>query len=576
MVEFLVTVCGVNIEGRETYEVSEDRTIHFVTPLWCAAISNRLNVVKCLVRLGANINAVSDTGSTPVRSACFMSNIAVVKFLVENGADIRKCNQNAGTCLINSVQSVELCQYLILRGVDVNAQDIQGKSALHYAVQENLLDTVQLLIDQGADPFAKSRHGDDALQTACLKGADEIFEFLKGRITYSAERLASAHELLGATFFDDRNQTQLAISHWRIALTLRLQNPAAIIGKLPEVPIRIAYMNQQEFMSFDDLDSIAHSIDDMRIQSLLIYERVLGLDHKDTLFRLMFRGAKYADSLQYPRCIDLWTLALQARVEKYSILHSDTVHTAQAVVRLFLDLFIKNFFMYTDPAVEGLPKYREIFRVLELLTTDIATARDALLVQPVFKKQQENFDRILRCVTHLIFLLLQEIESHEDIQAITNISWRLIAADIRSSTKDTLLHLSCSRLNVVKSSYFSNDHYNSFFPDRSVIMHFLACGANINAINESRSTPLLVCSLLYNFEARCIKTLLDLGAHLDQPNKNNELPLTQIQANPDNEIQYLKYLSLRCLAAQVVARYRIPYKNIVPKTLEHFVRCHEP
>ena len=48
-----------------------------MTPLWCAAVANKLEVVKFLAEWGANINATSDSQSTPVRSACFMTNIEV-------------------------------------------------------------------------------------------------------------------------------------------------------------------------------------------------------------------------------------------------------------------------------------------------------------------------------------------------------------------------------------------------------------------------------------------------------------------------------------------------------------------
>lgn len=135
--EFLVTNCDADSEQRGMFENPEDQSVHCVTPLWCAAVSGKLAVVKCLVRLGSNINAISDTGSTPVRSACFMTNMEIVQYLVEHGADITKPNFNGGTCLINAVQSVELCTYLISKGVDVNARDIQNKTALHYAIHEH-------------------------------------------------------------------------------------------------------------------------------------------------------------------------------------------------------------------------------------------------------------------------------------------------------------------------------------------------------------------------------------------------------------------------------------------------------
>lgn len=75
IVEYLITVCGADIEQRGKYEVPDERSVHCVTPLWCAAVSGKLPVIKCLISHGAEINAVSDSGSTPVRSACFMTHL---------------------------------------------------------------------------------------------------------------------------------------------------------------------------------------------------------------------------------------------------------------------------------------------------------------------------------------------------------------------------------------------------------------------------------------------------------------------------------------------------------------------
>lgn len=95
IVEYLIETCGADVEQKGTYEVVDEKTCHRVTPLWCAAVCGRLNIVKCLVKHGANVNAVSDTGSTPVRSACFMTHFDVVHYLVEHaGADIGLPNFN--------------------------------------------------------------------------------------------------------------------------------------------------------------------------------------------------------------------------------------------------------------------------------------------------------------------------------------------------------------------------------------------------------------------------------------------------------------------------------------------------
>lgn len=85
------------------------------------------------------------------------------------------------------------------------------------------LETTKLLLRSGASYTAKSRYGDDALQTSCLKSATRIFEFLTANIRYPPERLANGHELMGATFLDEHNDVQVALYHWKKALTIRQQ-----------------------------------------------------------------------------------------------------------------------------------------------------------------------------------------------------------------------------------------------------------------------------------------------------------------------------------------------------------------
>lgn len=87
------------------------------------------------------------------------------------------------------------------------------------------METTKLLIESGANFNAKSKYGDDALQTACLKGAVEIFDYLTAVIPYDTKRLANAHELLGSTFLDEHNDLYTMLKHWRIAQSLRESTP---------------------------------------------------------------------------------------------------------------------------------------------------------------------------------------------------------------------------------------------------------------------------------------------------------------------------------------------------------------
>lgn len=217
-----------------------------------------------------------------------MTHLEIVTFLVESGANILRANYNGGTCLINSVQSVPLCEYLLKHGAAVNALDIQQKTALHYAIQEHRLETTKLLLQYHADPYLKSRYGDDALQTACLKGATQIFDHLIATVTYDRERVADAYELLGSTCLDEHHDTQLALRYWREAVRLRHSvesGPPIRKGVLPPAE---HFNHAVEFQTMEELENIATDIDQMRTQSLLICERILGPAHKDAIFRSVF------------------------------------------------------------------------------------------------------------------------------------------------------------------------------------------------------------------------------------------------------------------------------------------------
>ncbi|XP_018336887.1 protein fem-1 homolog C [Agrilus planipennis] len=576
IVEYLINVCGADIEQRGLYEVPEDRSVHCVTPLWCAAVSGKLDVIKCLVNNGADVNAVSDTGSTPVRSACFMTHFAVVQYLVEKGADINKPNYNGGTCLINSVQSVTLCTFLLKNGAHVNAKDIQNKTALHYAIQEHRLETTQLLIRYGADYNAKSRYGDDALQTACLKGAINIFDYLTEEIPYSSEQLVNAHELLGSTCLDEQNDIISAIHHWRVAQYMR-EEIHGLLPKTPIMPPRAAFHYQTEFQSAEELDNVMTDLDSIRLQSLLIVERILGPYHKDTVFRLMFRGAAYGDVMRYQKCIDLWRRALEIRVEKDGIFYSDTCFTAQAIIRQMID-FNEKFKQNENNESSDQQRFEDVVATFRLLTEDIEEAQRLLKIRPVFKRQVENFDRILKCITHLIYLLLQTAKTEDQMIFVKQIVTNLVCINPTSAvTEDTLLHLCVSKSNTIRSSYFLEEVPMAIFPKLDVIQFLLDCGSNVNARNETGCTPLHVATMPNNNDTTLVKLLLHYGAHIDQPNSSGDSLARKIQNNRyTNDIPIFDYITLKCFCAREIAKYKINYKNQVPKTLERFIVQHEP
>ncbi|KAB7497861.1 Protein fem-1-like protein C [Armadillidium nasatum] len=546
VVEYLIATCDANVEQKGLYEVSDDHSVHHVTPLWCAAVAGKLAVVKCLIQHGADVNSVSDTGSTPVRSACFMTHFDIVTFLVENGANISKPNYNGGTCLINSVQSVALCEYLIKNGADVNAQDIQNKTALHYAIQEHRYETTKLLLEHGADPFLKSKYNDDALQTACIKGAKEIFKCLIEMFKYGPKRIAEGYELLGSTFLDEHHDMQLALKCWRKAANVRLKHNLE-----KEVKDHCkAFQFVKEFRNLEELETISCDQDLVRIQSLLICERILGTSHKDMIFRLMYRGAAYADSLQYQNCINLWLYALQLKIKRDTILFSDTCFTAQALVRLYIDMIEK----FNCGHITNKVSFEDAYETLELISSEIPASMKLLTIQPVHKRHQSSFDIMLKVLTHMIYVLLHISMTEEQQHRVAVIVNRILRLDPRTCQGGfSLLHLSVMKTNIIYNNSLLEDQHMMPFPSLEVIQFLLECGANVNATTlEKGLSPLYIASQLKNYKTEVVETLIRSGAHIDQATFSGESPTTLLARNPDCHISLVSFISLKCLAAKAI------------------------
>ncbi|XP_014681030.1 PREDICTED: protein fem-1 homolog A-like [Priapulus caudatus] len=563
--DYLLDVCHADIEQRGEYEAAEERSHHFVTPLWCAAVAGHFAIVRTLVLHGADINSTSDTGSTPVRSACFMTNIEIVRYLTDLGAQLWKPNYNGGTCLINSVQSVPLCKILIGHGVKVNAQDIQAKTALHYAIQEYRLETVKLLIENGANANLKNRYGDDALQTACLRGSAQIFNYLIEQVDYDRERLIEAYELLGATLLEENHNVQAALEAWRTAIKMRFDSAHVTLPKVINLVPNPVYMNAMEHRTWAEIQAISTDPDALHMQALLICERILSTHHKDMIFRLMYRGAVFADMQRYQRCVDFWQYALQLRVARDGILHVETTITAQAITRLFLEMIG---IQRLGDVMETV-QFSDIYNILLLISTQLEEGMRLLNVRPVFKKQMDNFNKTLLIIIYLLYTFTRVQVPADEMVQLKRLLNKMIRLNLRSAGGDSLLHVALDK----KSSVFDDPNL-SVFPNRDVTMLLLECGADVNALDYAKNCPLHVLANLQNYEEDLVTLLMAHGAHIDIRNADGETVYRRLVTNPECTLNLLSYMSLKCLAAQAAMHYKLPYRGQVPVSLEAFIEWH--
>lgn len=120
--------------------------------------NEKIPILKYLIKRGADANIRDIFGRTAL---FFARKLQVVKLLVESGADLNLIDQCRRTPIVATFSACDprICQYLINKGCRVNKKDKFGSTSLHYAVWENRIREVDVLLRNGADVYKRDRSG---------------------------------------------------------------------------------------------------------------------------------------------------------------------------------------------------------------------------------------------------------------------------------------------------------------------------------------------------------------------------------------------------------------------------------
>ena len=162
-VRYLMSLPEVDLDQQGTNNFT---ALHF------AVQQKHADVVQVLIDAGADIKTTND-GHSSLRLAILSGELTTVKMLVEAGADVRATDAEGATCLISAAYfgHTDTVRYLVgLPEVDLDRQVSRNYTALHFAVQEEHANVVQMLIDAGADLETKNDDGCSPLHLASLSG----------------------------------------------------------------------------------------------------------------------------------------------------------------------------------------------------------------------------------------------------------------------------------------------------------------------------------------------------------------------------------------------------------------------
>ena len=187
---------------------------------------------------------------------------------------------------------------------------------------------------------------------------------------------------------------------------------------------------------------------------------------------------------------------------------------------------------------------------------------------------QEQIECVVIDSVYLVGILLTKTSIEDDLNDIYRVFYTFIRLGPRMRNSFTPLHMCCSN-----AQYIKNDIVK--FPNASLCKTFIACGSNVNDMDNETNTPL-------HTIVRCVDTVTDFdtlyeilnclienGAHIDIRNKESKTAADIANKDFVRSILMAKQeFSLKCLAAAAVRKHDVDYKGDVSKDLQAFIEFH--
>lgn len=174
------------------------------------------DLVRVVLKSGANVNQKFDDGMSPIWVAAFNNNREMVQLLAAAGANINSKDNDGRTILMWAIENnrKELAQVILASGANVNLLDNKKRTALSIAIEKNNLALVDLLLRYKAQVNIKDENGNAPLTIATATGNFPMVQILvAGGATVNTEDKMGNTPLVIAIYKNYNDIARFLIEH---------------------------------------------------------------------------------------------------------------------------------------------------------------------------------------------------------------------------------------------------------------------------------------------------------------------------------------------------------------------------
>ena len=578
-------------------------------PLFVAAVYGNIEILRCLLENGADINAVTHLDQnyyTPLMMAINYNHSDAVTFLIDQGADVNLQAKTGATALHHAVwtfeTSLEIVSSLIKNGADVNARGgINKWTPLMMATERGYCRMVTFLIEHGAYIDLQDSNGHTALHYAMIKDVKCLFGFKREEASkllaagashlcdnwgltplllasnkcnvlmvehlmkqreIAKEQKIDGLELLGASLALERHKefpfydVKEGFKWIKRGMRERFADPSHPLLKQKMEPVE-AYQNRKESQTLEELAEIKHNRDAIIMESLIIRERILGTNSPVVLPQMIevafyFVGRNLHHFLLLLK--NVIKIALNCNLKMLPFLQS-----------VILDLWC----IWSDDLVKD-----DIF----VKTFDqIVIAYEHEIHRKMMEKEQDPKCQVDICYLRDLVWMISKLNCSKvgKLSCVSPFLKTLCKLNPHNRSGKSLLHMF--------AIFHCTDHYNVSYTDATKLL--LNAGFDVNSTDNYGNTALhtIACTPPGRYSNRIhiritdmLQVLIDEGAHHDFVNNNGRTPMDMARTVEARIIltEQKRKLELQCIAAKAVKKLGIPYQGVVPKTLEKYISMH--